>query len=151
MKYYLAGSNFFFSVYPDFKPKDIDLILVVDKDSTLLNGKSCGRYFMGGNLEAFIWSKSNTIADCIKNIKIDPKFTAALLIPQFCNDMGFTIDALKKLKTYYDYYDEDHKHYYIKMIYDAYIKNNGFFLTDDQRKEVYKNYKKAREKVLKED
>ena len=38
----------------------------------------------------------------------------------------------------------DSKHTYEKIIADAYIENNGFFLTDEQRDMAYNEYKKTR-------
>jgi hypothetical protein len=38
----------------------------------------------------------------------------------------------------------DSKHTYEKIIVEAYIENNGFFLTDEQRDMAYMEYKKTR-------
>ena len=37
--------------------------------------------------------------------------------------------------------DIDERHTYEKVIYESYIKNNAFVLTDEQRNEAYKLYK----------
>ena len=38
----------------------------------------------------------------------------------------------------------DDKHKYEKLIYDAYLKNNDFVLTDEQRIDAFNEYKKER-------
>ena len=64
------------------------------------------------------------------------------LIPEFNEYINFTIDDLKSIC--YIFNEMDSKHSYEKIIADAYIENNGFFLTDEQRDMEYKEYKKTR-------
>ena len=40
----------------------------------------------------------------------------------------------------------DEKHRYEKVIFDSYVENDGFFLTDEQRLRAYEEYKMARAK-----
>ena len=39
----------------------------------------------------------------------------------------------------------DDKHAYYKVIFNAYISNNAFYLTDEQRDAAFKLYQEARE------
>ena len=64
------------------------------------------------------------------------------LIPEFNKKIGFTIDDLPKIKPLIDRLDE--KHIYEKIIYESYLENNSFTLTEDQRLKAYKKYKETR-------
>ena len=64
------------------------------------------------------------------------------LIPEFNEYINFTIDDLKSI--FHIFENMDDKHTYEKIIADAYINNNGFFLTDEQRDLAYAEYKKTR-------
>lgn len=68
------------------------------------------------------------------------------LIPEFCQQINFTIDDLPRLSSLIDKLDTAHK--YEQNIYDSYIKNNGFYLTSEQRAEAYKIYKNARKEKV---
>ena len=52
------------------------------------------------------------------------------LVPTFVEAIGFTIEDLKKLQPLADNLDDKRK--YEKVIYDSYIQNNDFALTDEQ-------------------
>lgn len=52
--------------------------------------------------------------------------------------LGFTLEHLKKLEPVVQRLDP--KHEYEKIIYYSYIKNGGFYLTDEQRDEAYNVY-----------
>ena len=65
-----------------------------------------------------------------------------LLVPELVKYINITIDDLKKCKFAIDEIQE--KHSYEKIIYDAYIKNNDFILTQEQRDKAYQEYKKYR-------
>ena len=65
-----------------------------------------------------------------------------LLVPELVKYMNITIDDLKKFKFAIDEIQE--KHSYEKIIYDSYIKNNDFVLTQEQRDKAYQEYKKYR-------
>lgn len=64
------------------------------------------------------------------------------LSPEFAEYLNMNIDDLKKLNKLSERMDD--KHYYLKMIFDYYIENNGFFLTNEQREAAYKEYKSKR-------
>lgn len=61
------------------------------------------------------------------------------LVPSFVKEIGFTIEQLKELRHLRDSLDE--KHRYEKYIYDCYIENDDFVLSDEQLKEAYKIYR----------
>ena len=65
------------------------------------------------------------------------------LIPEFNEKFGITVEDLKELSSLLDHLDD--KHLYEKIIYDAYLENNDFSLTDEQRQNAYNEYKKHRQ------
>lgn len=54
------------------------------------------------------------------------------LVPAVATELKLTIQDLKKLKPLITKLDVEH--IYEEAIYEAYIENNGFFLTDEQRR-----------------
>lgn len=64
------------------------------------------------------------------------------LIPEFCQEIGFSFKDLPKISPLIERLDE--KHLYEKIIYDSYIANNDFILTPEQRALAYESYKTSR-------
>lgn len=82
-------------------------------------------------------------------IDIDLKVNDALkigkyLVPEFIEYIGLTINDLHKLKPLVNKLDI--KHIYEKSIYDYYIQNNNFTLTNEQLETVYNIYKNNKKK-----
>ena len=78
-----------------------------------------------------------------KKLESDVNMRAGkVLSREFAGYIGLTREELKKLKPMFDSIDDKHK--YEKMIFDYYIENNGFFLTDEQRLRAYEEYKRKR-------
>lgn len=73
-----------------------------------------------------------------------PMELGKFLVPEVAEYLGFTIDHLKQLKPVAERLDP--KHRYEKIIYDAYIQNNGWTLTEDQRHQAYLEYAAHRER-----
>lgn len=71
-----------------------------------------------------------------------PMEIGKFLVPEFINEMNITIENLKQLEPLVSRLDDMHK--YEKIIYDAYIENNDFYLTDEQLKDAYEIYIKYR-------
>lgn len=139
-KEFLVGSQYFFKEYDDYVVHDLDKLCI------LLSGLQHNK--------TFVWKKKKEdILFCPKMtkdkyIKTDLKSNQPIkvgkyLIPEFAEYIGLTIDDLSKVKPLIDNLDEKHK--YEKVIYDAYIENNAFKLTDKQRDEAYEEYKRARQ------
>lgn len=72
-----------------------------------------------------------------------PMEIGKFLVPEVAEYLGITLDHLKRLKPVVDRLDK--KHLYEKIIYDSYIENNGFVLTNEQRETAYKLYKLNRD------
>jgi hypothetical protein len=135
-----VGSKAFFSSFDDFKPKDGDVMIIMDNPP---RGKTYQVIRMR-NTDYFIYkkmSKNDFIHFCI-TMKQQPMRAGMFLVPEFVEAMGVTIDDLVLLQNVF--YHIDDKHSYEKLIYDYYIKNNGFYLTEEQLKAAYDEYKSKR-------
>ena len=135
----LIGSTYFFSNYPDFKSKDVDKLEIINT-----NEFKQMRQITGQGTCLFQLKRQESTEDYIawavksKLGMVIGKF----LIPEFCNEIGFTIKDLPKVKSLIEKLDS--KHFYEKIIYDSYIKNGSFTLTDEQRDRAYESYKQSR-------
>ena len=135
----LIGSQYFFSCYPDFRGKDIDELELIDtnqfKYTRQLTG--CGKCLFQLNKNS---SKEEHIEWALraKAGMVVGKF----LVPEFCEAIGFTIEELPRLRELLDRLDD--KHRYEEIIFDSYIENNEFALTDEQRARAYASYKESR-------
>ena len=131
------GSTVFFSSFSDFKSKDVDELCIISKP---INNKNTG-FCIKANKKDFILYPQLTKDEFID---IDLKVNDALkigkyLVPEFIEYIGLTIDDLHKLKPLVDKLDS--KHIYEKSIYNDYISNNSFNLTDKQLETAYNIYK----------
>lgn len=138
-KRFIIGSRVFFQGMEGYRSKDDDSLHIMDNwdmKSTIVNfrkdGKDC---FLMKDLP-----KGELIEDTLEsNI---PMKAGKFLVPAFIEYLGMTISDLKLLSPLFEKIDEAHR--YEKVIYDAYIENNGFFLTDGQREAAYREYLKTR-------
>ena len=109
------------------------LVDVIDKPKRLVIGED----------DMFIYPIIVDREEFLNNISVDTIKVGKFLVPDFCEYIGFNIDDLKSLYKCFDNLDDKHK--YLKVIFDAYIENNSFNLTDKQRDDAYSVYKQARE------
>ena len=131
------GSTAFFSSFSDFKSKDVDELCIISKP---INNKKTG-FCLKANKKDLILYPQLTKEEFID---IDLKVNDALkigkyLVPEFIEYIELTIDDLYKLKPLVDKLDS--KHIYEKSIYNDYISNNSFNLTDKQLETAYNIYK----------
>ena len=135
------GSSYFFDIYDDYKLKDNDELHIVDE--FIFPNKVCMNMKLFDGNDIFIFKNTdkqeyiNDVYESGVNMKVG-KF----LIPEFNKYINFTIDDLKSLQPIFDNMDE--KHTYERVIFESYLKNGDFFLTDEQRMEAYKEYKRSR-------
>ena len=133
----LVGSNVFFKDIKGFNSKDIDILELVDNPT----GFKYQRQFRFKDKCVFQWKRMSPekfIEVTLQNNT--PMEMGKFLVPEFNKEIGFTINHLKKLQPLVDNLDDHHK--YEKVIYDSYIANNDFTLTEDQLNEAYKMYLK---------
>lgn len=137
----LMGSQYFFSCYDGFHSKDIDEIELVD------NGDFNYVKQLTGQGKCVFWLKKQPNLDNYINWALQSESGMVIgkfLIPEFNELIGFTIKDLPRVKPLIDKLDK--KHLYEKIIYESYIENNAFELTDAQRLKAYKSYKESRGK-----
>lgn len=138
----LMGSRYFFEGYKDFQSHDIDKIQIEDTNEydyiRVLRGQGKDYFYIKRK------PKEEMIKDALKQEL--PMVVGKFLIPQFNKAIDFTIEDLPRLKPLIDKLDD--KHLYEKIIYESYLENNSFTLTDEQRLKAYNEYKKYREQYL---
>lgn len=138
MKQIEIGSGVFFSKFPDYTP-GVSNMLYIDDDPDYEYETN----YMENGVHVLRWRnlpKDQLIAyhkDCYKG-----RYIGKFLVPEYIEYVGITLDDLKELHHLVNFLDE--RHIYEKLIYDFYIENNGFFLTDKQLEEVYEEYKNER-------
>jgi hypothetical protein len=141
MDRFLVGSNAFFRGYfEDFVSKDVDTLVLESKPV----GYENVRQFHFNNRCIFQWRRMD------KNEFIDLSLERGLgmelgkfLVPEFARELEMDIEDLERLRPLAEKLDE--KHLYEKVIYDAYIENCCWVLTDEQRTEAYRIYKECKE------
>jgi hypothetical protein len=138
-KTFLVGSTYFFNVYDDFNSKDLDILELIHNPKEF----SHKIQITGQGKCIFKWRRMSADAYIrITNRSTLPMEVGKFLVKELCEEINFTIEHLKKLKDIFDKLDDKHK--YEKVIFDAYIENNDFYLTDEQRLKAYEEYKKYR-------
>lgn len=136
----IIGSNYFFKDYKDFKAGDIDKIELVNtptiKEKQTIRGQGKDYIFLRQK------PKAELIKDALNSelAMVVGKF----LIPEFNAKIGFTVEDLPKVQPLIDKLDD--KHMYEKIIYEAYLENKEFILTQKQRDAAYASYKESRGK-----
>ena len=134
------GSNYFFSSYDDFNSTDIDKIDIIEtnefKEKRVIRGQGKDYFYLKKK------PKDELIKDVLNSdlAMVVGKF----LIPEFNKKIGFTLEDLPKIQPLIDRLDE--KHMYEKIIYEAYLENKEFILTQKQRDAAYASYKESRGK-----
>ena len=132
-----VGSQAFFSNMPGFTPGDLDELEFEEQPKLFRNfmqfRKKDKTYCL------FIWRKmsADEFVEYTLNSKL-PMELGKFLVPEVAEYLGFTIEHLKKLEPVVNRLDR--KHRYEQIIYDSYISNNGFYLTDEQRNIAFEEY-----------
>lgn len=135
IKKFIIGSRAFFSGIKGYAPKDKDELCIIDYpifgDNVMYSRRNGYDIFMIYN-----YGKEKLIEQCIK-INV-PLGVGKFLVPEFAEYINMNIDDLKQLESLLNNIDE--KHSYEKIIYNAYIENGSFTLTDEQRMMAYNKY-----------
>lgn len=135
----IVGSTYFFNKIEGFSSKDIDILELVDNPL----GFKISYQLTGHGKCLFKWKKME-VKEFI-NITLQrncPMELGKFLIKEFVDEIGFTVSDLILLRPLRDNLDDKHK--YEALIYDAYIENNDFTLTEQQLLNAYNEYKKYR-------
>ena len=139
MNKYIIGSQYFFSCYPDFTSKDIDEIQIIETNEFSHMRQITGQGRCLFQLKKYPSKEEYINWDLYANLGMA---VGKYLIPEFCNQIGFTVEDLPKVKSLLTKLDDKHK--YEEIIYNSYITNGSFTLTQEQRDEAYKLYKESR-------
>lgn len=135
----LVGSSVFFNEIEGFQSKDRDYVILVEKPV----GYDFVRQTTSSKACIFEWRKMSPERFVEYSLRRGPAMQLGkFLVPEFVQEIEFTIEHLKKLKPLAEKLDERHK--YEKVIYDSYIENGSFELTEEQRSKAYEQYKLAR-------
>ena len=143
IKTFTIGSSCFFKgYYPDYIEKDRDQIQIMDNfplKTNVLNLKD-------GKKDVFFYrdmDKEGFIADTLKSGV--PMRAGKFLVREFAEHLGMDAGDLRRLDSLFNSMDD--KHTYEKIIYEAYLSNGGFWLTDGQRDEAYDEYRRKRPEI----
>ena len=135
---FLVGSRAFFAGMEGFQPSDRNILRLVGNPAF-----KAGKEITGRKTNVFTYTREtakqmvdNTLASG-KTIKVG-KF----LVPDVARAIGLTIEELQKLKPLVSRLGA--KQSYQKIIFNAYIENNDFKLTQEQRQAAYETYLAAR-------
>lgn len=138
-KRFLIGSRAFFSGFDGFNPKDYDYLSFVEKG----NGFTNYCQYTNGRCCSFFWvakPKDEMIQAALTN---GPAMQVGkFLVPNVAAELGLTIQDLEQLRPLIDKLEPRHE--YERVIYEAYISNGSFTLTDEQRAAAFEVYKAAR-------
>lgn len=141
----ITGSAYFFSSMPGFSPKDKDYVSYQEHPVKF----KLLRQITKPGMDLFIYNKDLTFEEHVRYLTArDSKVPPMSLCNYLNNDFikmffgSITIEQLKQLQPLVD--KMDWKHRYLVMIYNFYIENNSFTLTDEQRLEAYNRYKAER-------
>lgn len=140
IKTFKIGSSVFFNNFDDYTTKDNDELRILKQwrfeDTNVLNMQTdVDDIFLFRNM-----TKEEFIDDTLSCNT--PMRVGKFLVPEFVEWLHFTIEDLKKLKPQFNKLDNKHK--YERIIYNSYIENNTFTLTEKQLQKAYNEYRKYR-------
>lgn len=149
MKTIIVGSTYFFKNIEGFHSKDIDRVVLVDNPVGFKNVRQTS----GSGSCLFEWRRmsADEFVEFALNSKL-PMSVGKFLVKEFCDEIGFTLEHLKKLTPQFERLDDKHK--YEKIIFDSILINNSWELTYEQLQaayEVYKQYRPSKEETKTEE
>lgn len=146
----LVGSDYFFHDCEGYILHDYDYIILIDKANSSYKPSfdskdtlhiysshtKCDKTFY------YRYEKQDFIDDIVNGI-VPKYFLNKFLIPEVNEAIGFEFSELHALNYLFDELDDKHK--YLKIIYDSYIENDEYYLSDSQREKAFNEYKKYRD------
>lgn len=136
---HLIGSTRFFQGFEGFTPHDMDYLEIIETDEF----KHVRRIRFNGNCYFQLRKKSSPE----EYIEWDLQHSLGMalgkyLVPEVAQEMNLTVDKLELLRPFLDKLDV--KHAYEKIIFDSYVINQSFTLTDEQLNAAYNSYLETR-------
>ena len=143
---FIIGSTYFFKdKFNDFESKDIDELIILDKPLNVSDKSIKVLNAKINNKDVFFYwplTKEEFIQDTLNSDL--PMKVGKFLVKEFAKDyLNMSIDELKKFENVFEKIDNRHK--YEKLIYEYYIENNDWILTNEQLIKVYNIYKENKE------
>lgn len=137
----IIGSRAFFEGMPEFTSKDTNTLVWSSDPKGFTNYRQTS---ISGQciVEYRAMTKDEIIKFALRDKANGLEF-GKFIVTEFAELIGLTIDDLKQLRDYYVKKIDDKQRYQL-AICDAYIANNAFTLTDEQREEAYAIYSQAR-------
>ena len=143
---FLIGSRAIFSGYKDFESisTDYDWLIIEDEPSKDYILYDEDDEMVGKN--HYIRWKNIPKEELLHFHKgcYTGTFIQKFLCPEYAEYLNLTIEELMSIGHMVNYLDDDHT--YEKIVYDSYVENHGFFLTEEQKEKAYEEYKNARQK-----
>lgn len=135
----LIGSKAFFDGLEGFEPHDNDTIEIIETEEFEHIRQ---RKFQGDCY--FHLRKKPSAQDYIQwDVKHNVGMAVGkYLVPQFAEEINLSFEELKLLQPLIDRLDA--KHDYERIIYESYLSNGDFTLTEQQRLEAYNSYRTSR-------
>ncbi len=147
VKRFLIGSKAIFSGYKNFDDITTDTdILIIDDKPTDYDIETQYHDPDDDTIHYIRWknmSKDELLFHHVHNVYMGT-FIQKFLVPEYAEYLNLTIDELKSMERLLEFMDS--KHEYEKVVFHAYVENNGFFLTPEQKEEAFQVYKKCRVK-----
>ena len=140
---YIVGRNAFFTGMADFCPSENDRIILVDDASECgIPFKTHSEMRLKGN--CYFFYKRLPKGEMIDNWSAsrDSMVVGDFLVPAVARGLGLTTEDLRRLEDVMALLYDRHK--YEEVIFHAYLENNDFVLTDEQRQEAFESYNKYR-------
>lgn len=135
----LVGSRAFFSKCPNFRSKDTDYLILVDKG----NGFQYVRQISMDHqcIFEFVRRPKQEMIDYALTHGA-PMQVGKFLVKEVAEALALTAEDLKQLKPLIDKLDS--KHAYERIIFDYITENGSWDIPDEVRDAAYKAYKTAR-------
>ena len=139
IKQFKIGSSAFFSGVEGYNEKGSDALLI-EKDPIGFKTWRESSCQSGVIAEWKEMDKDEFIESTLSFGK--QELAGKFLIPEFAEWLGLIIDDLKKLDSLFS--KMEGKQAYLKKIYEYYIENGKFELSEEQKKDVYSIYEEHR-------
>ena len=146
-RHIIIGSRAFFEGMSEFTSKDTNT-LVWSSDPKRFTNYRQSSISSKCTVEYRAMTKDEIIKFAMRDKANGLEF-GKFIVTEFAELIGLTIDDLKRLRAYYAEKIDDKQRYQL-AICDAYIANNAFTLTDEQREKSYAIYSQARKEDVEE-